>query len=183
MVCVLTSSSVERGFKPRSGQTKNYKIGICCFSAKHAALRRKRKDWLAQNQDMSEWGDMSIRRLLFQWTSTIKIQLSMLVFCKADLIIISLKINLFSPLYSWKIAELVSLSHSYLVLWQQGIHLWSCDFLLINSAVLLQDSCRIKQYGNCFWIIVLFWDFFQSEEDLVNVVDDNNVRDTAHLVQ
>ena len=24
-----------------SGQTRDYKIGICCFSAKHAALRRK----------------------------------------------------------------------------------------------------------------------------------------------
>jgi len=29
------------------GQTKNYQIDICCFSAKHAALRRKSKDWLA----------------------------------------------------------------------------------------------------------------------------------------
>jgi hypothetical protein len=38
----------------------------CCFSAKQAALRRKSKDWLARNQDnMSEWGDMSIRGLLF----------------------------------------------------------------------------------------------------------------------
>ena len=34
---------VDRGFEPRSGQTKDYKIGFCCFSAKHAALRRKRK--------------------------------------------------------------------------------------------------------------------------------------------
>jgi len=43
------------------GKTKDYKIGICCFSAKHAALRRKSKDWLAQNQDnVSEWSDMSI---------------------------------------------------------------------------------------------------------------------------
>ena len=42
----------------RSGQTKYYKIGICCFSAKHAALRRKGKDWLVQNQDVSEWGDI-----------------------------------------------------------------------------------------------------------------------------
>jgi len=39
---------------------------MCCFSAKHAALRRKSKDWLARNQDnMSKLGDMSIRRLLF----------------------------------------------------------------------------------------------------------------------
>jgi hypothetical protein len=48
---VLASSAVDRGFEPRSGQTKDYKIGICCFSTKHAALRRKSKDWLARNQD------------------------------------------------------------------------------------------------------------------------------------
>jgi hypothetical protein len=35
-------------FEPQSGQTKNYKIGICCFSAKHAALQSKSKDWLDQ---------------------------------------------------------------------------------------------------------------------------------------
>jgi hypothetical protein len=51
IISVLTSSAVDRGFEPRSGQTKDYKIGICCFSTKHAALRRKSKDWLAQNQD------------------------------------------------------------------------------------------------------------------------------------
>ena len=68
MVSLLASSAVDRGFEPRSGQTKDYKIGIYCFSAKHAAaLRRKSKDWLAQNQDnVPEWGDMSIHRLLFQ---------------------------------------------------------------------------------------------------------------------
>jgi hypothetical protein len=47
-------------------QTKDYKNGICCFSAMCAALRRKSKDWLGRNQDnVSEWGDMSIRGLLF----------------------------------------------------------------------------------------------------------------------
>ena len=49
MVSMLASSAVDRGFEPRSVQTKNYSIGICCFSAKHAALRRKSKDWLARN--------------------------------------------------------------------------------------------------------------------------------------
>jgi hypothetical protein len=44
MVSMLTLSDVDRGFEPRLGQTKDYKIGICCFSAKHAALRRKNKD-------------------------------------------------------------------------------------------------------------------------------------------
>ena len=34
MVSVLTSGVVDRGFDPRSGQTKDYKIGICCLSAK-----------------------------------------------------------------------------------------------------------------------------------------------------
>ena len=41
MVNVLASSAVDRGFEPRSGQTKDYEIGICCFFAKHAALWRK----------------------------------------------------------------------------------------------------------------------------------------------
>ena len=77
MVSVLVSSVVDRGFEPRSGQTKDYKIGIRCFSANHAGLKRKSRDWLACNHDnVSEWRDMFIRGLLFQWTSTIKIQLS-----------------------------------------------------------------------------------------------------------
>ena len=67
MVSVLASSAVDRGFDPRSGQTKDYKIGVCCFSSKRAALRRKSKDWLARNQDnVPEWSDMSTRGLLFQ---------------------------------------------------------------------------------------------------------------------
>ena len=67
MVSVLASSAVDRGFEPRSGQTKDCTIGICSFSAKQAALRRKSKDWLARNQNnVSEWDDMSIRGLLFQ---------------------------------------------------------------------------------------------------------------------
>jgi len=65
MVSMLASSTVDRGFYLWSGQTKDYKIGICCcYSAKHAALRRKNKDWLTRNQNnVSEWGDMSIRGL------------------------------------------------------------------------------------------------------------------------
>ena len=51
IVSVLTSSAIDGEFEPRSVQTKDYKIGICCFSAKHAALRIKSKDWLAGNQN------------------------------------------------------------------------------------------------------------------------------------
>ena len=67
MVSVLASSAVDHGFEPRPGQTKDYKICICCFSTKHVALRRKSSDWSARNQDnVSEWSDMSSHRLLFQ---------------------------------------------------------------------------------------------------------------------
>jgi hypothetical protein len=48
---MLASSAVDHGFDIHSIQTKDYKIGICCLSAKHAALSRKSKDWLAQNHD------------------------------------------------------------------------------------------------------------------------------------
>jgi hypothetical protein len=55
MVSVLPSSVVDCVFEPRSCQTKDYKIGICCLFAKHTALRRKNKDCFARNKDVSEW--------------------------------------------------------------------------------------------------------------------------------
>ena len=52
MVSALASSAVDRWF------------------AKHTALRRKNRGWLAQNQDnVSKWGDMSTPGLLFQGAS------------------------------------------------------------------------------------------------------------------
>ena len=68
--------------EPPIGSNQRQKNGICCFSAKHAASRRKSQDFLAWNQDnVSERSNfyMSIRRLLFQRASTIKIQQSVLV--------------------------------------------------------------------------------------------------------
>ena len=56
MDSVLTSSAVDCGFEPQSGQTNDFKICICCFSAKKGALKRKSKDWLVRNQNnVSEW--------------------------------------------------------------------------------------------------------------------------------
>jgi hypothetical protein len=47
-------------------------VGICCSSTKYTALRSKNKDWLGQSQDnVSEWGDMFILGLLFQWDTTL----------------------------------------------------------------------------------------------------------------
>jgi hypothetical protein len=67
VVSVFASSAVDRRFEPQSGQIKNYKICVCCFSTKHTALRRKNKDCLARNQNnVSKWSDMSVGGLLFQ---------------------------------------------------------------------------------------------------------------------
>ena len=67
MVRELDSSVVDRRIELRSGQPKEYEIGMRCFSAKHAALRRKSKNWLARDQNkVFEWTDMSARGLLFQ---------------------------------------------------------------------------------------------------------------------
>jgi hypothetical protein len=44
MVSVLDSNAVDHVFERQSGKTKDYEIGICCFSTKHPALRRKSKD-------------------------------------------------------------------------------------------------------------------------------------------
>jgi hypothetical protein len=47
MVSMLFLSVVDHGFEHQLGQTKAYKIGICCFSIKQTALRSKNKDiWL-----------------------------------------------------------------------------------------------------------------------------------------
>jgi hypothetical protein len=78
-MCSLPSA-IDRGFESQSGQAIDYEIGICCFSAKQAALGRKSQDWLARNQNnVSEWSHMSTRGLLFLSASMIKIQPSVLV--------------------------------------------------------------------------------------------------------
>ena len=67
MVSVV-ASAVDRQFDPQSYQNKDFKIGICFFSDKHAPLTKKSKDWLARNQNnVSEWSHMSIRGLLFHF--------------------------------------------------------------------------------------------------------------------
>ena len=87
MVSLLSLSAVDRVFEPRSGQTKDYKIGICCFSAKNAAIRRKANiiGAICLSADYS-----------FSKLALCKIQISVLVLYEADLIINSLNISLFS---------------------------------------------------------------------------------------
>jgi hypothetical protein len=51
MVSVLASRALDRVFEPRSGQSKDCKIGICCFSARHATLRRNSKDLVVSESE------------------------------------------------------------------------------------------------------------------------------------
>ena len=74
MVSALVSSVVDRGFESLRGQTIDYKIGICCFSAEYTVLRRKGKDWLefAGNQDdVFEWVDLSFHGLSYHYKNSI----------------------------------------------------------------------------------------------------------------
>ena len=69
--CVVCFSSIYRFWLPPFVIFKLvFKICICCFFFKHAVLNSKTKTWLARNQNnMSEWSDMSTRGLLFYWAS------------------------------------------------------------------------------------------------------------------
>jgi hypothetical protein len=49
IVSLLALNAVNHEFEPRSGHTNDYENGMCFFSSKHMPLRRKSKDWLAQN--------------------------------------------------------------------------------------------------------------------------------------
>ena len=77
---VIVSNAVDRGFEPGSGERKDNNIGICWLSTKRESLTRKKKDWLAWiHNNVSKWGEISIRGLLLQWASAIKIQLNVLI--------------------------------------------------------------------------------------------------------
>ena len=60
MVNVFAASAVDRGFEPRSCQTKDCQIGISAF------MGNLSRYWLARNQDKSERSELSTSRLLFQ---------------------------------------------------------------------------------------------------------------------
>jgi hypothetical protein len=74
--------------------------------------------------------------------STIKIQLSVLVWNKADLIIIALKLNLFSPSHSWKIAEL-ELNNN---------HSLTQTFLTGHSKIIHFSVADDNRYGNTSYV-------------------------------
>jgi hypothetical protein len=116
---------------------------------------------------LSEWGDMSIRGLLFQRTSTIQIQLSVLVKYKTDIIILSLIFNVFSPWYSWQIAELAlnnnhPLTHSLFSIWLviSGSFSYNSSlpyYFSLNIQVIINidlSQCRLHENLLCKHILV-----------------------------
>ena len=41
MARLLAHCTIDRGYEPRSDQTKDYETGICCFIVTHTASRSK----------------------------------------------------------------------------------------------------------------------------------------------
>ena len=107
MVSLIASSAVDRGFEPRSVESKDFKISICCFSAKHAALRKIAKigqlgirimcpngaTWLPADWCFSALAPSKSNS--GGWSGTKRTSSSF-----------QSKINLFSPWYSYKIVDL-----------------------------------------------------------------------------
>ena len=93
---------------------------------------------------------LSAHRLLFQWASTIKMHLGMLIYYKADIIIILLKYSLFFPCYSWftpfkqisylfveiLLKQVVTIACKFYV-WQ---NIYSCFFVFFNAKMHLKSE-------------------------------------------
>ena len=93
-VCVVIDSVVISSvvsWVSRSNQVKPKTIKLVLATCHLRYMTRsKSKDCLTQNQDnVSKWSDIFTHGLLFQSASTVKIQLSLLVEYKADIIIVS----------------------------------------------------------------------------------------------
>ena len=98
----------------------------------------------------------------------------MLVYYKADLIIISLKINFFSPCYSWKIAELVLKQHwlSHLLTQLMLIFNYCCsdemkpNYIAYNLLMFIPIILLLKNSSSSFstWPSKLF-PFYVSNKD------------------
>jgi hypothetical protein len=71
---MVSTSVVYRRLSPRLRQIKDYTISICCFSAKHATFRRKKRLTFSQWQKCVRVGRHVYPAQLFQWASKIIIQ-------------------------------------------------------------------------------------------------------------
>ena len=142
MVWVFTLS-------PDRVKSKTIKLVFVASPLSMLHLRRKSKDWSARNQNnVSEWSNMSTHGLLFQWATTIKIQLCMLVKYKADMIIISSNVTW----DSWKIADLALKQQSFthytkLITWVAKLRTcctssWVSVGLFKNNFTMAVNNCN-----------------------------------------
>jgi hypothetical protein len=116
---VLASSVVDRGI-----ETVSIKM---VFVASLLSLQHKG----GKSKDGLAWNKKHVTKVYPQTADTLKIQLSMLVYFKVDIIIISSKCNLFSP-SSWLISHPLTNS---------CFHLWvMCYLFLLNIPVLHTNS-------------------------------------------
>ena len=125
---------------------------MCCFSAKHPALRSKSKDCLARNQNY-----VSVCLSADFWFSglaLLKNQLCLLVQSGHNHVI---EFNIFSPWYSWKIVYLALSNNQSLNSWRK----WSCksnvlDYWNITLLIILlysKDSVSVNIRSRLFiWI-------------------------------
>ena len=116
MVSVLLLSVVDHSFKPWSCQTKDYKIGICCFFAHHAALRRK-TGWLGITI-MCPSGSICLSQTVVSMSWHYKDPNKRVDLVPNEPHYHLIKINLFSQWCSRKIYELtLNNNHSHSLFW------------------------------------------------------------------
>ena len=89
MVSVPIGSAVDHGLEHRLNQTKDYKIGICCFSPKNAALQgvRSNTGWFGIKIMCPRAVTYLPADCFLSELALIKIQPCVLVMYKVDIII------------------------------------------------------------------------------------------------
>jgi hypothetical protein len=140
------------------GQTKDYEIGICCFSAEHAALRNKSKDWLTRNLDNVSTHTLLLVHLDQRSMWTIGIRRLLSVVCKLFTFQASspkplgrLEPNLAGMLLgrsSTKLLFFVPVGYS---IWLPG-PIIRCDWLKFQRSSSLKLMNRLNP--NCKWMII-----------------------------
>jgi hypothetical protein len=161
MVSVLTSSVVDRGFEARSGQPKDYNIGMCCFSAKHTAWRRNSKDSTSwREQAIFQWDDDEVRFVLDQHAEVDIYSASWLKHSSAGrhfaplwhIILISSKpVFAISPFQSWnKFPEInkAIILHYYKIIW---FLISSFVWLKTNILIYIIQPSRTSYFSMRWW--------------------------------
>jgi hypothetical protein len=143
MVSVLAPSAVNRGFQPRSDQTKDYKIGICCFSTKNFGIWARFWNkiaflWSINHQD--DHFDKNVKYLEFSF-------FSWALFGRV------------SETLSYRGNQLV---HYYLKLSAQSLQRKNCIKIVDHkNAILFQKRAQIPKFC-IFWRYIIFSSNFDA---------------------